>query len=471
MRLLSIALFMLVLSGCSYFIPDPGIPPPCSLRNSYQCEKGISEVAHLKPVIPDPCLPLNLCELVGIALENSPLTKLAWFGAKSAAADVGFARGAYLPPVLFTTSWTKDRYLVVGEPEFALPIHQTNANITLSTTYLLFDFGGRNGNLQQALAALSSMNWFYNWEVQTVMIQVIRSYYNYLNALEVFRVDHLTVGDNKIAAEAAIALSGLGVKTLADVLQAETALLQSQVALEQHRGAVNVALATLLQSLGLPQETSLTISPLPDSFPIEKVCKDASTILQYARNNRADLAALRSIIQQNKAKIRSVRAAFFPNISTNLEGGKGWINDKGPLNEYSVSFALNYPLFSSFADINALRKAQAELQMAQAELENEELQAYLTVLTDYYDFLANTEVLKISEKYIETALKNRDVTYENYIAGITSIIDLMTANQFLNEARVQLADAKTNFLTSLANLSFNTGGLQVTQCTEETCIN
>lgn len=444
------------LSGCSFFIPTTSCPPPPLLNNPPLFSQNPPAFV---PNRPDPLCPLNLCELISLALENSPTTRAVWFRAQAQAACVGEARGAYLPPIAFTAAWTKERFLIIDEPGYELPIFQTNSDITLSTAYLLFDFGGRNARLQMALAALSSMNWLYNWEVQTVMINVIQNYYNYVNALEVYNSDLLTVEDNKTTLEAALNLKTMGINTLADELQAQTALLQSQIFLQQHKGEMDIAFAMLAYSCGLPPQIPISIALLPDSFPLEMVCQDVELILQAASKNRADLAAMRSNICEKKAEIKCVRSAFFPTIGTNLIGGKGWINGCGPHDAYSINFSVNYPLFSSFADINAFRRAQANLEAAKADLENKELQAFLMVLTDYYAFRANTEILKCSEKYLEVAQENQAAAYANYLAGVTSILELMAANFSLNQARIQLATAKTDFLTSLASLSYNTGCL------------
>ena len=117
------------------------------------------------------------------------------------------------------------------------------------------------------------------------------------------------------------------------------------------------------------------------------------------------------------------------------------------------------PVFQQFEAINALRQAQAELLQSQATLDDDELKAFLAVVTDYYDFVANSEVLKYSEQYVKVAERSQKSALANYTIGLTDITAVTVANNSLNEARKQLANAKTNYLTSIANLSYHTGGL------------
>jgi outer membrane protein len=439
-------------------MPNPCMAPPPSARKPITCTYSCTEPTVL-PVAPDVCESLGLVDLVDIALQNSPLTRAAWYQAKQAAAAVGTARGLYLPSLNLSAFWIKDQIPQLSI-DSALLFRETVLGFQFSTSYLLFDFGGRNGNVCSALSALHSLEWQYEWQVQSVMIEVLQSYYNYCNARGIFLAAEATLADQLTTLEAAAALRKAGVVGLSDELQAQTSLVQAQIFLESQRGILNVALATLVQSLGLPPDTPICAVELPESIAADEVCADMAIIMQAAKEHRADLKARRAIIRQRCCQIRTAKSALLPTLTTDLSYGKQSIDDHAFLDQYDISIYLNIPLFNSFADINALRARQAALLEAQAHLDDEELSAYLAVLSDYYELVANQKILKFSYNYLEIATENRTVAFANYKAGITSIIDLMIANNALNLARQQLVDAKTNFLTSLANLAYDTGSLR-----------
>lgn len=412
-------------------------------------------------MVPDCCEMLAIADLVDIALQNSPVTRGVWYQAKQAAAAVGTARGAYLPPINLQGYWLKEQLPQEDGVGSLFIFRQKLVGFELSTTYLLYDFGGRNGNLCAALAAMSSLCWQYNWQVQNVMINVIQSYYNFINALGIVSADEATVEDNLTTVEAATARKLAGATSVADELQARTSLVQSQIILELDRGILNITRATLTQSLGLPPDTPLCIAQLPENIAAEAVCHDMANILQVAKERRSDLAALRASVLENRFLIRSAQSALLPTVTTNLMYGQESVDDSRPLDTYNIQFNLNIPIFNSFADINALRQAQAALFQAQADLDNQELIAFLAALSDYYELISNQQILKYSYDYLEIASKNREAAFANYKAGVTTIIDLMTANNALATARRQLIDAKTNFLTSLANLAYDTGSITI----------
>ncbi len=442
-----IIVFIILFSGCRYYLPDPCCPSPPSVG---------SINPPIDPIVPDPCQPLALSDLIDIALLNSPTTRSSWFQAKQAAAELGVARGDYLPSIFLRGYWLKDQIPQLSFDDCIL-FRERDLGFQISTSYLLFDFGGRNGNLLASTAALNSLCWQYNWQIQNVMIGVIQSYYNSCNALGNLAAIEASVSDNLRTVEAAGALRGTGVVTLADELQAKTSLIQSQILLEQQKAILHIARATLVRSLGLSPEIPLCPLDLPETIAADAICEDMERILQLANVQRADLKAMRATILENRFLIKSAKSALLPTLSTDLSYGKDKINEHAFLDGYLVRFNLNIPLFNSFADINQLRAAQAALLQSQADLEDEELSAYLAVLSDYYELAANRQILKHSYVYLEIASENQTVAFANYQTGVATIMDLMTANQALYLARQQLVDAKTNFLASLANFAFDTG--------------
>lgn len=454
---IGISLILLVgLSGCATYMPNPLYPPPpsarCPTTESYNpCAPTIC------PVEPSD-QELALCELVDIALTNSPKTREKWYGAKIAAAELGTARGAFLPTVEFIGTWMRQQFSTVdlGIP-FANDMKQVSFGF--QANLLLLDFGGRNARVEMAIAALENANWSYNWEMQGVMIQAIKAYYDYVNAQAVLEADLASVEDYKHTLKAATGKTEVGLSSISDLLQAETQLVQAIIEVERNQGAVQVAAANLAQALNISPDRELNVQPLPGFIPTTQIEQSMKQLLELAKANRDDLKAMRATVVRSRSNIRSVRADLLPTVKTLVNGTLVSLENLRFLENYTVEFDLKVPLFKAFEGINSLRKAQAELLEAQANLDDDELKAFVSVVTDYYDFIANSEILKYSEQYVETATKSQRAALANYRLGLTDITAVTVANNSLNQARKQLADAKTNYLTSIANLAYHTGGL------------
>lgn len=446
------------MGGCATYMPNPPCPPPpsarCPTTSTYNpCAPTIC------PILPEEGQVLSLAQLVDIALLNAPKTREKWYSAKVAAAHLGAARGAFLPSVDFIGTWLRNQFSTV---DLGIPFTNDMKEVSFGfqTQYLLLEFGGRNARLDMALAALESANWTYNWEIQGVMIGAINAYYNYINAQAILEADIASMEDYKRTLKAATGLTEVGLNSISDLLQAETQLVEQIIQVEKDQGLLQVAMATLAQALNLPPDMELRVKPLPKNVPLQKVAEDMSQLMAMAKQNRDDLKAMRALVVRSRSQIRSVRSKLLPTINSTVNGTLFSLDNLRFLPNYTVEFDLDFPLFQKFEAINELRAAQAQLLEQQAILDDDEIKAYLAVVTDYYDFVANSEVLKYSEEYVEVAQRGQKSALANYKLGLTDITAVTVANNSLHQARKQLADAKTQYLTSIANLAYHAGGLK-----------
>lgn len=453
-----VAFLCLYLAGCSAYYTDTQCPPPPSARapltQTYACDSPT-----VTPYQYDPQRVHSLAELVDLALENSPKTRATWYRAKAVATKLGTARGAFLPTIDYEGSWTHTQFSTVN-----LGIPFTNdlrlVKLGFNTSLLLFDFGGRNAHVQMASASLHEANWLYNWEVQTVMIETVRCFYDYTRSVAIKEASAALVEDYEHTLNAARALRKSGIHSIADELQAQTQLTRARIDLERDIGIQNITQATLIRSLGIPADQHIEVSPLPERIPHDKVSQTVEQLVKLAKDQRADLKAVRASVMRSRADITASRSDMLPTVGSKFQFSRASLEELRFLDNYLFQFDLKVPLLHGFEKVNALRASQAKLLESQAHLDNRELNAFLTVMSDYYEYLANSEILDHSHSYVKVAEENQKVALANYEMGLNSILEVMVSNNALNTARKQLIDAKTNFLTSLANLSYHTGGLK-----------
>ena len=115
---------------------------------------------------------LSLAECIHIALARNPQTAVSWQTAHAAAADVGHAKGEYLPAIGFNSRATRsDPAELENEPQSAGagamggtndPGPQNRYEATFGLRYLLFDGGGRKARLEGADADLLAANFRHN---------------------------------------------------------------------------------------------------------------------------------------------------------------------------------------------------------------------------------------------------------------------------------------------------------------------
>src|SRR5258708_6277960 len=126
--------------------------------------------------LPPAGAPLELAQIVDLALSNNPLTRTTWLQARVSEANLGSARAAYLPTVDLDASLTRARTSPASSATTALN------GPALSLDYLLFDFGGRNAASEAARQTLIAADYGHNQAIQDVILRVEQAYYDYLDA-------------------------------------------------------------------------------------------------------------------------------------------------------------------------------------------------------------------------------------------------------------------------------------------------
>jgi outer membrane protein len=231
--------------------------------------------AQKAPVpLPSPDIPADLqqpgqawklADMVTVGLANNPQTRAAWNTALAASAAVTISYGAYLPRIDVTVPGTKQKMAFAGG---RFIVDQTTMTPSASLSLLLYDFGGREADVQSARRALEAANWAQNAVFQNVILQVESSYYRYLAARAVLQAQETNRKGAQTNYDAANNRHQAGVATIADVLQAKTALSTIDLNLVTTRGLIDTLHGALANAMGLPAATPFEVAvDLPEIVP------------------------------------------------------------------------------------------------------------------------------------------------------------------------------------------------------------
>ena len=91
--------------------------------------------------------PLTLAEVADASLCNNPQTREVWASARVQAAQLGIAKSAYLPSLTDNISVNNS---VLNPASTTRSNPNLNLSNSLVASYLLYDFGNRNANLENA---------------------------------------------------------------------------------------------------------------------------------------------------------------------------------------------------------------------------------------------------------------------------------------------------------------------------------
>jgi len=399
----------------------------------------------------------GLNDLIDLALRNNPDTRAAWSAARSAAADLGSRRGSYYPTIFAQESSTRQKGSAVGGQ---FTFHSTTTNPSIVLNYLLLDFGGRKAAVEESRQALIAANWSHNAAIQDSVLRVQQAYYQYLNARALEVAEQAAVQEAQTSLDAATRRHDAGLSTIADVLQARTALSQARLALETVQGQIQVIRGVLATAVGLPANTSFDVEIPLQEVPLERGTEQVDRLIEQAQARRPDLAAARALVLKAQANLDQARAQNRPTLTTSVNGGRiFYAPDYNFQDTYGLAFMLTVPIFNGLTYHYNVFKAEADAETSRAQLESLQQQAIFQVWNSYYNQKTATQRVQTTRDLLESARQSYEVVSARYRAGVGSILDVLTAESALADARALEAQARTDWFLSMAQLAHDTGSL------------
>ncbi len=433
----------------------PWTPPPHALR-AEPAPPRVSEAARPADLAAS-VQHLSLGDVVDLALRNNPATRYSWAQARAAADLYGSARGQFLPTLTGSVAASRATVLASGGRAAGA---RTELSPALSLSYLLLDFGGRSGNVEIARQTLFAADLTHNATLQNTVLQAETAYFSYMATSGLLTAERSAIAEARANLAAAEQRHVVGLGTIADVLQARTALAQEQLNFETIQGNLQAARGALAAAMGLPANLPFELSALPMTIPVRDVAQTVDSLISEAVANRPDLAAARAQAAAAEARIRVARANTLPALTLGSSAATTYANPSvyGG-GSYGVTLGLSVPIFSGFSrqyDVAAAR-AQAEGAIAQADLVRQ--QVVTQVFTSYYSLQTADQRVVTSDELLTSAQQSAQVAAGRYREGVGSIIDLLTAQTALANARAQQVQSRWQWYSALATLARDAGVL------------
>src|SRR5277367_230760 len=411
---------------------------------------------------------LGLDELITFALARNPGTRRAWDEAQGAAATAASARAAYYPKVSVESDNGYQR-LVDLVPKHWGTLKAWQSRSLVSMDYDLIDFGRRDARAAAALNQLVAANLIFNRQVQQVVFDVERGYYE---------VDAARA--NVTAAEAAAKLASTdrtnaerrqlnGLATQPDVLLARQREAQAEFDLENARLGVSLAQADLAVAMGIRADEAPEVEPLTDQPLPKSLGADVDELIDEAVRERPDLAAKVSAVRARQADEALARAAFYPTIGITSFYGEEAFNYKlsnpptttftAMAPEYGAGVTLKWDIFTGFSRLNSLKQSDASQDASRADLESAEIDVAANVWRAYYSYRTARRKYDYAEALLTASQSSYDSNVKSYGHGLATIIDLLSAERELATARYTIIQSKADLLVSAAAVTFATGAI------------
>jgi len=403
----------------------------------------------------------SLAELIDFAESHNPETRVSWENAIARGAALGIARSELFPLISAAVVSGVQRY----EVPFGLQFYRQTVpalQASLDLSYTIFDFGARRGRIDAERARLLAANFAFNDVHRNLIFQVQKAYYQLLNAAGQEAASRASLANAQQVQQAAEARLQNGLATLPDVLEARSATAQAQYDLQTILGVEQIVRGDLATALALPAATMIPIQPLDEIPTPESIGETVEQVLERAIEQRPDFKAEAANIRAANAERQQARSAFDPDLKFQAgptaeslyfqQQSLPWGHTADLAGRMALT--LNWTVFDGGARRSRLAQAEADVHESEARvsaasdrIEDEVWTAYANLTTAFRQREAATALLTAATQSYNSSL-------QSYNYGVRNLLDVTAAQKVLGAARSADVLARTQVLTSLADLAY-----------------
>lgn len=417
----------------------------------------------------------TLPELIDLAQQNNPNTRIAWLEAEQAALAVGMVKATYLPMISASVIGGYQRAKFKSEIDLGPfeitppPLHTHIKGVvpSLNVNWLLFDFGKRDALYGAATDLAFASQAKFTAVHQATIFNVARTFFEYSTARQNTTLAQQHLENSNALTAAAQARFDEGVATSIEVAQAKQLAAQAKLLLVQRQGAERDTYQAVLSSAGLPPTTDIKIAttagrelPRFEDLPDDEA-------LQAALAYRPDLLATDAARQAAEKGIDSAKANFMPKVGLIGVAATGStrfnVNSLGETGPSSASQAvllgISIPLYDGGLRRMNLREAEARAQAARDLVRKNQNDALREMHFAANALRSALEAYEAASELVKAATITNNAATEAYQVGVGSMmLATETANGLLDASQAQSV-AYSAALIASANLAFMMGQL------------
>ncbi|MBC5815412.1 MAG: TolC family protein [Candidatus Eremiobacteraeota bacterium] len=410
---------------------------------------------------------ITLGQAVNIAVARSPVLAAARGSEAVAGAQVDLARVPALPNLSGTAAITRSNSQAgsfgggAGGGVRAGGSFTQNS-LTANLRQLIFDGGRVAAQIRSAQENQQGAVATYRRNLQTLTFNVATAYYNALSAQQATALAADVVVQNQTQENLVLAQIRAGTTARSDLATAQFPTAQARVALVRAQGAELSAFATFANVLGL--EANADVRPADDTPANPTASLLQAPLLSYdAANKRAlelrpDYNAANHTVISAQDALKAARLGRFPSLTGSASDGATSTNATGGdfRNSNSIGAAIAIPLFDAGQTHAQTAQSQAQLDIANANLQTSRLGIGLSVQQALVNLVSAQSASTQALAELRKAQEVLRATQAQYKAGVTTLPLLLNAQVGLTQAQTdqlnavyQLRQAEQNYLFAL----------------------
>ena len=418
---------------------------------------------------------LTLQQAVTVALEKNPLRKAALADTKAASSDVREARSFLMPRLTFSETATRgnDPVYVFGSElrqqrfttaDFALnklnsPVPFGNFATRFGGSWNLFDSFASWHGINRAKKMTEAAGQQLVRMDQEIVFRVVRSYYQVLLAAKQLEVAEQAAKTAQSIMDRSQSRFDSGLAVQSDLLTTKVRMAARQQEVIRARNNLEMARAELNTAMGIPLDAPAEPSealaeralPVPALQEVEK----------QALANRPDLKRVQSEEAAQRQSVAMAKSAFGPRVNAFA----GWELDNptfmagGGGNNWLGGVEVQFDIFEGGAKRAELSRQRAveEKAVAMRQVASDEVR--LDVRRAYYNLDSARQEVEVARAAIAQAQESLRIDQDRYDGGLTTITDLLGAEETARRSQTDYWEAVYRFHTSYSDLELASGSL------------
>ncbi len=419
--------------------------------------------APLSAQVDDGARPVTLQEAIDLAMRNAPAAVQAQGLERTASASRRQAIGAYVPNVNLTANSGHTQGTTINNFNGQLTALSGNPwsyGNGLALNLELFDGGRRWSEINRIrstadVADISAITARFD-----ASLQVKQQFYAALAARESEAAARAQLEQAEQQLRASSARVAAGVVTRSDSLRSAIQVGNAQLAVLTAQNDLRVANATLTRVAG--STTIITASP-SDTVDTMAPLSTESELAALLMEGPSVRLAEASVLVARAAK-RTQRAAYLPTLTMSYnysfsDNARGFVGRNLLLvggdaaSRQTVNFNISYQLFNGFARESQTVQLDVSLRNAEAQARDARLAARAS-LTSLLRAVQNAQArTTVQLAAIAAADEDLRVQQQRYALGVSTLLDLLTSQTTLNQARQSLIQARFDGRVARAQLS------------------
>ncbi|KJW02867.1 outer membrane efflux family protein [Rickettsia endosymbiont of Ixodes pacificus] len=335
---------------------------------------------------------------------------------------------------------------------------------TLTIQQSLFNGGSSVAALKAAQAGFRAARGAYYAGEQKILLNLITAYLDCFESKEKYDISESRVRTNIQQVNTVEEKLRLGEATEIDIATARAGLAAAETNKLAAYADFQGKKANFIRVFGI-EPTNITMPELPKMLPasLDELTKRAAKL-------NPDIDSARHNVTSAKALEMAEKGKLLPQVSVQLQSGRTHYNPQDDINarnvnainnrSYTTTLSVNIPIYpEGGAQYSRIRSAKNQTRNSAVQLDSTIKQTQVGVVSVWEGFEAAKSRIVAANQGVDAAQISYDGTVQEEIVGSKTILDVLTAEEKLYEAKITRVDAYKSSVLAAYQMKLLTGEL------------